>query len=135
VRSPVFDLAVDPMLQWAFALDVTHVHFPLLVGINASENFSVVLTPGVIYGYSDDLDDIDNDLSRVMATDGLSGRMGLGFNIRFSKGFAIQPEVTFIRSLESHPDSEFDSVLMYVAGIGFNLGNLPDYSDVEALPE
>jgi len=137
VRSPSFDFSVDPMLQWAFALDVTHVHFPLLFGINASENFSVVLTPGVIYGYSDELDDIDSDLSRVMATDGLSARFGLGLNIRVSKGFAVQPEITFIRSLEDHSDanSEFDSVLMYVFGIGFNLANLPDFSDVDGPPD
>jgi hypothetical protein len=134
VRSPVFDFALDPMLQWAFALDITHLHFPLLFGINASESFSVVLTPGIIYGYSDDLDEIDNDLSRVMGTDGFSARFGAGFNIRISPRFAIQPELTLIRSLEDHSDSEFDSVLMYVFGVGFNIANLPDFSDVDAPP-
>lgn len=134
VRSPVFDVALDPMVQWAFALDITHVHFPVLLGINASESFSVVLTPGIVYGYSDELEDIDTDLSRVLATDGFSARMGVGFNVRISQGFAIQPEVTLIRSIQDHPDSEFDSVLMYVFGVGFNLANLPDFSDVDAAP-
>jgi hypothetical protein len=134
VRSPVFDLAIDPMLQWAFVLDVTHVHLPVLLGFNASETVSVVLTPGVLYGYSSDAEEIDSDLSRVMATDGFSARFGLGLNLRVSPKFAVQPEVTVIRSLEAHPDSEFDSVLLYVFGVGFNLGSLPDFADVDAPP-
>jgi hypothetical protein len=68
-----------------------------------------------------------------MATDGLSVRGGLGLNIRVSPKFAIQPELTVIRGLqEPGPDSSFDSVFMYVFGVGFNIANLPDFSDVAA---
>lgn len=137
VRSPVFDLAIDPMLQWSF-LDVTHLHLPLVAGFNASENVTIVLTPGVIYGYSDyDFDeDVGGDIARVMAADGLYARAGLGLNIRISPKFAIQPEVTVIRALEDPgPDSNFDSVFMYVFGVGFNLMNLPDFADVGGTPE
>jgi hypothetical protein len=131
VRSPVFDVAIDPMVQWAFLLDITHFHFPVLLGFNASESLSVVLTPGIIYGYSDLDEDIDADLSRVFATNGMSLRAGLGFNIRVSPKFALQPEITVIRGLEEPKDSNFDSIYMYVAGLGFNFGTLPDFSDVD----
>jgi hypothetical protein len=135
VRSSTFDLAIDPMVQWAFALDVTHLHLPLVVGFNASEDLSVVLTPGVIYGYSDyDFeDDIGGDLARVMAADGLYARAGIGVNVRISPKFALQPELSVIRSLEDPgPNSSFDSVYMYVFGVGFNLANLPNFADADA---
>jgi hypothetical protein len=132
VRSPAFDLAIDPMVQWAFYLDITHFHFPLLLGFNASETLSVVLTPGIIYGYADTDDEIDADLAQVFATNGMSARVGLGLNVRVSPKFALQPEVTVIRGLERPEGRNFESVFMYVAGIGFNFGGLPDFSDVEA---
>ena len=134
IRSPSFDLAIDPMVQWAFVLDVTHIHLPLLLGFNVSRDVSVVLTPGVIYGSSgyDFEDDVGGDIARVMAADGLHARGGIGINVRVTPKFALQPEVTVIRALEDPgPGSNFDSVYMYVFGVGFNLANLPDFSDVD----
>lgn len=131
LRSPGFDVAIDPMLQWAFGIDVTHVHLPVLLGFNASESFSVVLTPGVMYGHSSEIEEIDSDVARLMSADGLSARVGLGFNVRPSPRFAIQPELTFLRSIQPREDSAFDELFVYVIGVGFSFGNLPDFADVD----
>ena len=53
------------------------------------------------------------------------GRLGVGFNIRVSNGFAMQPEVTFLRTFEE------SASLLYMFGIGFNFGSLPSFADLE----
>jgi hypothetical protein len=136
VRTPSFDLAIDPMVQWAGILvDSTHYHFPLLIGINLSDAFSIVATPGIMYATSSL--DKTKDLAAVaqlMGTTGLSMRFGLGFDARVSPKFAVHPEVTLLRALNPPKDTEFENVTIFVFGVGFNLGRLPDYSDVDGAP-
>ena len=63
--------------------------------------------------------------SAVAGVDGFLGRLGGGVNIRVSKKFSIQPEVTFMRAFND------SSALFWMAGLGFNVGAQPDYSDLD----
>ena len=131
LRTPSFDMAIDPMVQWAFAVDSTHFHLPLLLGLNLSDSFSIVATPGIMYATSSlDYEDDLSELKQLMGTTGLSMRFGLGFDARVSKKFAIHPEVTFLRAVNPPTDTVFKDVTIFVFGVGFNIGALPDYSDV-----
>jgi len=136
VRTPSFDLALDPMVQWAgLVVDTTHYHLPLLIGINLSDSFSIVATPGIMYATSELDKTLDlAEASQIMGTTGLSARFGLGFNARVSPKFAIQPELTFMRALNPPTDTEFENVTIFVFGVGFNIGNLPDFSDANGEP-
>ncbi len=129
------DLALDPGVQWYNvtigtgsnneSLNVFYFHGPLLIDFNVSETLSFVLTPGVVYALvSTDLI-ADSDRERATTTDGLFGRIGLGLNIRASKKFAVHPEVTVMRNFG---DSK---ALTYMAGVNFNFGSLPDFSDIQ----
>lgn len=132
LRTPSFDLAVDPMVQWAgLVVDTTHLHLPLLIGVNLSDSFSIVATPGIMYATSNlDNEEGLKDIEQLMGTTGFSMRFGLGFDARVSKKFAVHPEITFLRALNPPTDTVFKDVTIFVFGVGFNLGALPDYSDV-----
>lgn len=136
VRTPSFDLAIDPMVQWAgLVVDTTHYHLPLLLGINLSDSFSIVATPGIMYATSNLNQDEDfAEIEQLMGTTGLSARFGIGFDARVSPKFAVHPELTFMRALDPPTNTEFENVTLFVFGVGFNIGALPDYSDVGGTP-
>jgi hypothetical protein len=135
LRTPSFDMAIDPMVQWAFAVDSTHFHVPLLLGVNLSDSFSIVATPGIMYATSSlDNEEGLSEIKQLMGTTGLSVRFGLGFDARVSQKFAIHPEVTFLRAVNPPTDTEFKDVSIFVFGVGFNIGAQPDYSDVDGTP-
>jgi hypothetical protein len=133
------DLAVDPGLQ-AFYLPVSgsdasnqtvssnagifYFHLPVLVGINLSEKFSIVLSPGVTYVVATTTIASGTDQQQAAASTGLMARGGLGFDWRLTKKFAIHPEFTVLKSFGDN------DALMYLFGIGFNIGAQPDYSDL-----
>ncbi len=138
------DLAVDPGLQ-AFYLSVSsgtdasnqtvttsaaifYFHLPLLVGFNLSEKFSIVVSPGVTYAVATTAINSGNDQQQAAASTGLMARGGIGVDWRLSKKFAIHPEVTFLKSFGDN------DALMYLFGIGFNIGAQPDYSDLAESP-
>jgi hypothetical protein len=86
---------------------------------------SVVLTPGITWGFvSASGSSFSSGSNQASATTGAIGRFGLGFDFRITPGFALHPEITFLRGLGS------DNTLIYTAGIGFNFGAMPDYDDV-----
>jgi hypothetical protein len=139
LKSEVFDVAIDPGFQFfqvsATTLDssgrsvsastnVVYLHGPLLLGLNAGKMFSVVLTPGVTYGLlSADINSSEG-VGAAQTTSGLLGRLGIGLDFRIFDSFAIHPEVTFMKSFDDSSDN-----LLYIFGLGFNFGHLPDYSD------
>jgi hypothetical protein len=131
-KSEFFDAAIDPGAQWLnVGFDVVHLHAPVLIGFNFSEAVSLVLSPGVMYGVSSfdtGEDDLDNELNELLGADGLYGRLGVGFDFRFTKRFAVHPEVTFLRSFSQDDDTQLEGALTYMFGIGFNFGNLPDFA-------
>jgi len=59
---------------------------------------------------------------------GLWGRLGLGVDFRTSKTLAIHPEITAMQQINGV------DALVWVAGIGFNIGAQPDYSDLGGGP-
>jgi hypothetical protein len=132
VRSEGFDLAIDPGVQWfALGLNTYHLHLPLLVGVNLSEAVTFMLTPGVMYGISTiktGSDEADSALDRLLSTEGLYGRLGVGVNFRITRSFALHPEVTFLRSFsKAAEDAPVSGAMSYMFGLGFNFGSLPEY--------
>ena len=129
------DVAIDPGIQWyrysvdagsdKTSVNVLYLHGPLLVDFNVNETLSFVLVPGVEYAYVSTDATGSSDFDVVATTDGVFARLGVGVDIRASKKFAVHPEVTVFRNFGS------DVALLYMAGIGFNFGNLPSFDDVK----
>jgi hypothetical protein len=139
LKSDSFDMAIDPGLQFFHvgtttsngngmlvdsSVNVLYIHAPLMFGINVSDSVSIVPTMGVTYGWSSTSIDTTDAQDSATGGVGLMLRPGIGFDFRISPRFAIHPEITFLKTLNA--DNE-DSVLLYVFGIGFNFGNLPQY--------
>jgi hypothetical protein len=130
-----FDFAIAPGVQWfrlsagGDSLNVTYLHLPLMFGVNLSTDTSLIFTPGVVYvaaGTSEGADGND----AIFQSSGLGARFGIGFEYRVSPKFALHPELTAIRGLTGpYGDVEATIVLF---GLGFNIANIPDYSDVDS---
>lgn len=126
----LFDLALDPAFQY-FAIAGTtnqkenivghlfYFHAPILLGINPSEWFSIVLTPGVSYGLKAGSLAGEDTASTTL---GAMFRGGIGFQFRVWDNFAVHPEVTVLKSFEG-PGTSFST------GIGFNFGSIPGFGD------
>jgi hypothetical protein len=134
VRSEIIDVAIDPGFQWynitigSSSTNVVYLHGPLMVGLNVAEPFSIVLTPGVTYGFASSSLESEDDRDAAATADGVMGRVGVGFDFRLSEGFAIHPEITFMKSFRD------DGLLLYTFGLGFNFGKLPSFADVGGEP-
>ena len=142
LKSSGIDLAIDPAFQifeislsasdnngTSETLRVAYLHVPLLVGVNLSRSVSLVFTPGVTWGFaSAGATSSTSGTDQASATTGAIGRFGVGADFRISQGFALHPEVTFLRGLGS------DNTILYMFGIGFNFGAMPNYDDVGGGP-
>jgi hypothetical protein len=139
LKSSGIDLALDPAFQIfelsvsdngsSESLRVTYLHLPLLVGLNLSRSVTLVLTPGVTWGFvSGSASTGTSGTDQASATSGTIGRFGIGADFRIMPGFALHPEVTFLRGLGS------DGTIIYMAGLGFNFGAMPNYDDVGGGP-
>ncbi|MCA9586377.1 MAG: hypothetical protein KC657_13555 [Myxococcales bacterium] len=129
VRTRYFDVAIAPGAQAAFsnAGYIAYLHGPLLLGVNAGDSVSFVASPGVTY-LTTGVSGNGSTLESLTQT-ALFGRLGLGINLRVSKSFALQPEVTGLQSFEA------GQVRFITFGLGFNFSNLPRYGDDEDLEE
>jgi len=134
VRTPTFDLAVDPGVQ-AFVLSDTadegsslspHLLLtsPLVLGINAGPDFSVVPRVGIAYGFNTGGQSSNASFERVSTIDAAFLQAGVGLDFRVTGSFAIHPELSVLRSFSSEKDIR---VAWYTFGIGINWGALPDY--------
>lgn len=136
-----FDLAIDPAFQWftisstassssgnstTASLKVFYLHLPLLLGFNLSDKFSIVLSPGIMWSVVSGSSTTDKSTDAAATTKGAFARFGLGFDIRVARNFALHPEVTALRNLQA----DEGKVTIYMLGLGFNFGTLPDFSDV-----
>jgi hypothetical protein len=134
------DLAVDPGLQAQYFSEgsttdasgqtvtqstaVFSFHLPVLLGINLSDKFSIVLSPGVAYALATTSITTGDTYAQATGSTGLMVRGSLGVEYRFSKKFALHPEGTVLRGFgDTEP-------LLYLIGIGINFGAMPDYSDL-----
>jgi hypothetical protein len=138
------DLAVDPGIQGFYyslgtsagntsassSVSGAYFHLPLLVGINLSQGVTIMPTAGIMYGVVSTTETVNsdsgNDSVKGSANSGLIGRFGLGLDFRVSQGFGMQPEVTIMKSFKSGAEG-----VLYLAGLGFKFGHLPDYSDIK----
>src|SRR5262249_28323771 len=60
----------------------------------------------------------------VTSASGVVWRAGVGVNIRTSKKFALQPEVSMMRRFNDATGT------IVVFGLGFNFGSLPSFDDI-----
>jgi hypothetical protein len=105
---------------------VLYLHAPVLIGINFSQKVSLVLAPGLSFAAENSPSGIvPSGLDGASTASGFMGRFGLGLDFRISRRFSIHPEVTVMRQFTGPED-----LLLFVGGVGFNLGSQPDYSDL-----
>lgn len=127
-----FDLALDPGIQGYYvsvddvSLGVVYFHLPVLVGFNFNKDITLVLKPGIIYSIATASASDGSGVEGAATARGLFGDFGAGFDFRIGKHFAIHPEVTLMPQF-----GESNNALFWVAGIGFNIGAQPDYSDLD----
>jgi hypothetical protein len=116
-----FDLALNPGLQYVgIASDkgsahIFYLHAPVLAGFNLSDDFSIVANLGIVGAVGAVTGTISGNNGASAGT-GLLGRAGFGLNIRTSKDFAIQPEVSFMRRFDD------SNAIFGVFGLGFTFG-------------
>jgi hypothetical protein len=129
VRTPGFDLAIDPGAQGFYiagggeSVFIWYLHAPLLLGINPSTTTTILFTPGIsVIGASAESDSTFSGSSSA-SDSALLARIGVGANFHSSKKFAVQPEVTFLVPV----GTEGDGGVIFLAGVGFNIGAQPDY--------
>jgi len=126
-----FDLAVDPSIQGIYAgvsdvnVGLLWLHAPVILGFNLTQNFSIIATPGISYGvyFAGDSTSSSSSSRTAYSTGGFAGRLGVGFNIRVANTFSIQPEITALYNFNAEG-------VLYIAGVGFEFGAHPDYSDI-----
>ncbi len=134
LRSELIDLAVAPGVQYfgIFTGDGTahvfYMHLPALVGLNLSDNFSVVGSVGAVYAAALVSGTRSDDRNGVTSASGFLLRGGLGLNIRASKEFAIQPEISLMRAFN---DAEG---MFVVGGLGFTFGKHQHFKDTAPPP-
>jgi hypothetical protein len=125
-----FDVALDPGLQGYYVsvngvgAGVVYLHAPVLLGLNLSQNVSLVLSPGFVFSVASATFNGASGVTGAASATGFMGRLGLGFDFRITPKFSIHPELTVMK--------QFNDVnaLIYVGGVGFNIGAHPDYSDL-----
>jgi hypothetical protein len=128
LKSQGFDMAIDPGLQAFYIASsggsafIGYAHLPLLLGFNLSDDVTLVASPGAVVSFASGSSNDDDGRSALSSTAGIWARFGLGLNIRTSKKFALHPEITGMRAFTD------ESTMLILFGIGFNFGNLPDYS-------
>ncbi len=127
-----FDLALDPGIQGYYvtiddvSLGVAYFHLPLLAGFNFNKDITLVLKPGIIYSVASASASNGSGVEGAATSTGVFGDFGAGFDFRIGKRFSIHPEITFMPQF-----GESNNALFWVAGIGFNIGAQPDYSDLD----
>jgi hypothetical protein len=129
-----FDLALDPGVQGYYysfgtgstseSLGVVYFHAPVMLGVNFSQDVSLVLTPGFVYGLATASVSSSNATQNASGASGAIARGSVGLDIRVSPKLALHPEVTVMKSFENA------ETLLYIVGFGFNIGAQPDFSDL-----
>lgn len=134
LRTPAFDMAVDPGVQGAYLsangdnFGLFYFNLPLLLGINFSRALTLVLTPGFTYLVATADVNASGTSAAVVSASAPLARLGVGLNIRIGPRFALQPEVTALRGFDSEEPTYWNFGLGFVIGTSKNA--MPDYSDV-----
>jgi len=101
---------------------VFYGNLPLIVGINAGEMATILLTPGV--GVAATTSSTGGPSTSAASATGFYARMGLGVNVHFDSGFAVHPEVTFLY----FPNG---GAIVYSTGVAFQFGASPNFRRTE----
>jgi hypothetical protein len=142
VRSPVLDLAINPMLQGGYfgfiggsggssasaGFGILYMHLPIVLGINASDAFSVLfnLGPSGVVAFGGSSSSGGSTVS-VASASGFLLRAGVAANIRPIRVFAIQPELTVAYNFFA------GGGILFLPGLGFTFGAHPMGPEEEAL--
>jgi hypothetical protein len=122
VRSRYLDLALDPGfatfigIAWMF-------HVPLLVGLNVSDRFQLLLAPRGAYAL--DLQHVGQGTTAQMGLVGASGfyaGASVGFRLVTSASVSIQPEYTLMMNVANTAD------VFQTLGVNVAFGAQPEYS-------
>jgi hypothetical protein len=143
LRTPTFDMAVNPMLQGGYfgfvdgsssgtasaGFGILYMHLPLVFGINASDVFSFMFNVGVsgivAFGGASTSSG-PSAVTSLSVGNGFLIRAGIGANIRPLRVFAIQPELTMAYSVTGQG-------LLFLPGVGFTFGGHPRGPEEEAM--
>jgi hypothetical protein len=134
------DLAVDPGVQFAYistsgasgasnetitqTAGVFVFDLPVLLGINPSATWSIVLSPRVSYALATSQIKQGDLALQASGDSGLMAGGGLGVDLRFIPKVAIHPQVSLLKGFgDVEP-------LLLMMGIGVSFGAQPDYSDL-----
>ena len=126
-----FDMAIGPGFQvfrvgaGNTSVTMTYLHAPLMLGINLGQSVALVLTPGLMYGVGSAQSTTSGE-EAATTTSGVIGRAGFGAEFVLMEKFALHPELTMMLPLGESPSN-----FVYLFGLGFNFGALPDRSDLE----
>ncbi len=98
------------------------MQLPVLFGLNLSRSFSLVPTAGISYAFASEVPAAASDIEQSQVIRGAFLRGGLGLDFRLGDHLALHPEVTVMRGV-----TQMDGYLLYMAGVGFIFGRLPEY--------
>lgn len=141
LRSKVLDIALAPGGQWLYdRLNGVHyvsAYLPVIFGYNLGYDATIVLVPG--FGLQAASRPIapaacvgparpptclaGGEMTRLLGGTTPVVRMGIGFNWRMFRDFAVQPELTVMRQF---PD--YDAWIVN-AGLGISFMHLPRYDE------
>jgi len=134
LKTKYFDMSVAPMINYIFVaggsgssggtVQLFYFHVPLLLGINFTENVSLVLTPGFVYGLAVGTGSASNATGSFLGSAPWL-RFGGGVNIRVNRKIALQPEITMMKSFS---DQTANAMALFF-GFGVSFLNQPDYSE------
>jgi hypothetical protein len=136
IRSPAFDLAIAPGVQFYSVFNVGDdeggeadedrpvfiAHLPLLAGINLARSFILVPTIGISYAIAREPPPSASDIEQSQVIRGAFVRAGLGFQLQLIDRLAVHPEFTVMRGF-----TQMDGYMSYMGGVGFVFGQLPEY--------
>jgi hypothetical protein len=125
-----FDLAVDPGLQIMYVPTSTHefglfyFFLPLLLGVNVSDDVTLVAAPGVAYSIATASSTDADKASRAGGSTDAKATFGFGVNIRSSDKLAFFPEVTCMKGFG------VSNAILCMAGCALNIGGQPSYPEL-----
>lgn len=70
-----------------------YLHAPVLLGLNLTQNVSLVLSPGFVFAVAITTFDDASGVTGAASATGFMGRLGLGFDFRIAPKFSIHPEL------------------------------------------
>ncbi len=123
---PRIEATLDPFTNRKDSLQgLVYLYAPMLLGLNVSENLTLVTGGGLLYGgggIDRSSSSTDKQASYFAPVGGMAS-FTFGVDVRTGKGFAVHPEISVLRHLK-------DDAILTMAGVGFTFGHAVSYADV-----